>query len=73
MELEHHFRVLTADVQLCVVDNVIVALHSGADGVRCLLFDVDGPSADRSLSPVCKPAMLHGSSRRQVSSMRYVA
>ena len=60
VELEHHFQVLASDVQLCVVDDVIVALHPGPDGALCLLFDVDSPSADRALSPVCVPAVLHG-------------
>ena len=67
VELEHHFRVLSSDVRLCVVDNVIVALHPGPDGARCLLFDVDSPSADRSLSPVCEPATLDGSRLAEVS------
>ena len=68
VELEHHFRVLAPDVQLCAVDNVIVALHPGPNGPRCLLYDVDSPSADRSLSPVCEPAVLGGSRLREVGS-----
>ena len=73
MELEHHFRVLAPDVQLCVVDNVVVALHPEPDGARCLLFDVDGPSADRSLSPVCEPAVLDGTRLCQVPRLRPLA
>ncbi len=66
VELEHHFRILSPDVRLCVVDNVIVALHPGPDGARCLLFDVDSPSADRSLSPACEPALLDCGGLHQV-------
>ena len=72
VELEHHFQVLSPDVQLCVVDNVVVALHTDpTDGgsARCLLFDVDSPSGDRSLSPVCKPVLLHGSRSCQVDQL----
>ena len=35
-------------------------------GARCLLFDVDSPSVDRSLSPVCEPAILDGGRLKQV-------
>lgn len=66
IELEHSFSVPGPDVQLCVADNVLVALHWSS--ARALLLDVCSATSDR-LQPITSPVQLGSGVRSEPGAL----